>query len=102
MKQKIGNQSPNSLACRLHYFVRFCGLLIRITRSLSGDGEPHRAAMIHHEAVACLYVQTRERRAVGIVACRTDGIASAVHLGRELHLAQIAAADGHAGDSQII
>ena len=54
--------------------------------------------MIHHEAVASHHVQTRERRAIGIVACRVDGIARAIHLGRKLNLTQIAAADNDAGD----
>lgn len=45
-----------------------------------------------------LHAQPRERRAIGIVAYRADGIARTVHLGRKLHLTQIAAADGYAGD----
>ena len=54
--------------------------------------------MIDHQVVAGLDVQTRERSTVGIVAGGVDGIARTVHLGREDHIAQVAATDRYAGD----
>ena len=65
---------------------------------MGGDGEPEVATTIDHEAMASRYVQTRERGTVGIVAGGIDGVARAIDLGREGHVAQIVAADGYAGD----
>ena len=73
-------------------------LIILASVVICGDGEPESAAMIDHEAVTLRYVQARKRSTVGIVAGGVDGIARTVHLGREDHIAQVAATDRYAGD----
>ena len=75
-----------------------CLLFEFTTRVLGGDGEPKATTTIDHETMTCRYIQTRERGTVGIVAGGIDGIARAIDLGREGHIAQIVAADGYAGD----
>jgi len=79
-------------------FSLIASMLFVITRVLRGDGEPSCAVTINHKAVACRNVQPRERGTSGIVAGGADGIARAVHLCREGHVAKSRAADGYAGD----
>ena len=69
-----------------------------LARSLCRDGVPHSPAAIDYKAVARLHVQSRERSAIGIVAGGDDGIARAIHLGRERHIAEVRTADGHTCD----
>lgn len=62
---------------------------------MGSDGEPDASTTIDYEVVTSLNVQSGERRSIGIVAGRIDGFTSTIHLSREYHVSQIAAADGY-------
>ena len=68
------------------------------TWRIGSDGEPYGSITVNHKAVAGLYVQSTECRTVGIVAGGGDGIACAVDLRCEDHVAEVAAAYNDRGN----